>query len=291
MTFNRRRNRTSRDVQLDVESLGDRIAPAVFHHGLVSLNLVVENFKPNHELDLKKHHHEKTNTFANVKHEKLVKASKSLELSTSVSLPMDKPTVVMTSQTGNSGPAPVTNPVYLPMDKPTVVMTSQTGNSGPAPASNPVYLPMDKPTVVTTTTGQTDTGGPVVTTYKGSLPMDRPTTGTTVTGQPENVDQALVTIYQEYENDPSGFTGNTSTANGADLVIVQGDDFGIEIHDGNPAEFQSLMNELTNAGMNVTASSATYGTAVGLLPISELLTVAKLSPTIAIMPESAPVMK
>ena len=86
-----------------------------------------------------------------------------------------------------------------------------------------------------------------------------------------------MTIYQEYEQNPTGFSGNTSSANGANLVVIQGDDVGIQVHDGNPADFAALVTELQNAGMQITTADAAYGTVVGLLPIAQLPTVGGLS--------------
>jgi hypothetical protein len=107
---------------------------------------------------------------------------------------------------------------------------------------------------------------------------------------PPNVDQVLAMIYEEYEQDPSGFTGPMSSANGANLVVIQGDDVGIQVHDGNPADFPTLVTELQNAGMQITAASATYGTVVGLLPIAQLPTVGGLpqDPSVAALMQPMP---
>ncbi len=69
-------------------------------------------------------------------------------------------------------------------------------------------------------------------------------------------------------------------------MLIEGDQVGIQVQDGNPAEFQTLLTELTQAGMNVSLSSATYGTVIGMLPISDLLAVSQLSQTISITPET-----
>jgi hypothetical protein len=121
------------------------------------------------------------------------------------------------------------------------------------------------------------------------LPPPAPPANTTGLGFPDNVSTALETIYNQYEQDPSAFPGSSSSANGPGLVLVQGDQVGIQVHDGNPNDFQNLLNELTNAGIKVTVSSATYGTVVGTLPISELLAVGQLSPSISVTPEMGPI--
>ena len=266
MTSDRRNKRSSREIKLNLESLGERIAPAVYHPGFVSLNLVVQHHKPHHNREIKVDRFETTKT------------SNSLVVSTNpVLLPMDKPTIVTTTPTNNRGPVVSTNLVLLPMDKPPIVSTTSSNNNGQAGSTSPVTLPMDKPTIVTTT--PTDNSGPVVPSEKVSLPMDKPS----IVG--ENVAQSLVAIYNQYEQDPAAFTGSTSPTSG---VLVQGDQVGIQVHYSNPAEFQDLLTELTNAGMNITLSSPTYGLALGLLPISELLTVAQFSQNLSINPETAP---
>jgi hypothetical protein len=63
------------------------------------------------------------------------------------------------------------------------------------------------------------------------------------------------------------------------LVVIQGSNFGIQVHDSNPADFDHLLTELANAGLQVTSSSAYYGTIVGMLPISQL-------PAVATLPEA-----
>ena len=41
----------------------------------------------------------------------------------------------------------------------------------------------------------------------------------------------------------------------ASLVVIQGSNVGIQVHDNNPADFDHLLTELTNAGLRVTISS------------------------------------
>jgi hypothetical protein len=102
---------------------------------------------------------------------------------------------------------------------------------------------------------------------------------------PANVSSILNMVYKEYEQDPGAFAGDTTSTNGENLALVEGNQVGIDIHDTNPAEFENLLTELANAGMTITISSAGSDTAVGMLPIADLPTVAMLSPTISINPE------
>jgi hypothetical protein len=94
---------------------------------------------------------------------------------------------------------------------------------------------------------------------------------------PGNVSVALDVIYSAYEQDPSGFPAGIPATDGANRVIVQGDNVGIQVQDGNPADFAALVSNLQSAGMQIQTSSAAYGIVVGMLSISQLPTVAQLS--------------
>jgi hypothetical protein len=261
--------------------LSERIAPAV-HAGFVSLNLVVEH-SPKHHYH-KEHKIERSETIKKsdkVGHSRFKFDHSPTVSNNLVSLPMDKPTIVTAPPTDNNVPVGSTNPVYLPMDKPPVVTTLPVVTTGPVLPTNPIFLPMDKPPIVMMTASTTTTA-PTTPTEKVSLPMDKPSIAA------DNVEQALLTLYQNYEQDPSSFSGGTSSTSG---ILVQGDQVGIDVHDSNAADFQTIVTELTNAGMNITLSSATDGMATGMLPISELLAVAQLSQSLSINPEWAPVLK
>jgi hypothetical protein len=106
-------------------------------------------------------------------------------------------------------------------------------------------------------------------------------------GYPANVATSLITVYQQYQRDPTAFSDGIPPTDEADL-IVHGDMVGIQVHDSNPAEFQSLTATLVSAGMTISSESATYGTIVGMLPINELLAVAESSQSISITPQYAP---
>jgi hypothetical protein len=106
---------------------------------------------------------------------------------------------------------------------------------------------------------------------------------------PANVSQTLDVIYNAYTQDPAGFPANLPSTDGAGMVVIQGNNVGIQVQDGNPAEFNSLLTELQNDGMHVTISSAQYGTIVGLVPIAQLAAVASLPQAPSITPEFMPV--
>jgi hypothetical protein len=108
---------------------------------------------------------------------------------------------------------------------------------------------------------------------------------------PANVSVTLDVIYNAYVASPGDFQANLPSTNGANLVVIQGSNVGIQVHDGNPADFNSLMTELQNDGLQVTISSAQYGTIVGMLPIAQLPAIASLSQAPSITPEMIPSLK
>ena len=73
---------------------------------------------------------------------------------------------------------------------------------------------------------------------------------------PANVSQTLDVIYNAYEQNPGGFPANLPATDGANTVVIQGNNVGIQVHDGNPADFNNLLIDLQNDGMQVTLSSA-----------------------------------
>jgi hypothetical protein len=104
------------------------------------------------------------------------------------------------------------------------------------------------------------------------------------TGLPANVSQTLDVIYSAYEQNPGGFPANVPTTDGANMVVIQGTSVGIQVQDSNPAQFDTLLTDLQNAGMQVTLSSAQYGTVVGMLPISQLPAVGQLPEVTSVTP-------
>ena len=108
---------------------------------------------------------------------------------------------------------------------------------------------------------------------------------------PANVSQTLDVIYNAFETDPGGFPANVPSTDGANLVVIQGSNVGISVHDGDTASFNSLLTELQSAGMQVTVSRAQSGTIVGMLPIAQLPVVASLPQTPSITPQFQPSLK
>jgi hypothetical protein len=104
---------------------------------------------------------------------------------------------------------------------------------------------------------------------------------------PANVSPTLGVIYNAYEQNPGGFPASLS-GTAASSVVIQGSNVGIQVHDSNPADFDLLLTELQNDGLQVTSSSAYYGTIEGMLPISQLPAVATLSGAPSIAPQFQP---
>lgn len=156
----------------------------------------------------------------------------------------------------------------------TVVVHPSTVSANPTPTAvnSPVMAPVTTPTTLSTTSSGPSTG----------------TTTTTPAPQsslPASVSQTLSAIYNAYEQDPSAFPATVSTISGASMVVIDGTNVGIQVKDNNPADFNTLVNELQGAGMQISNSSALYGTVVGLLPIAQLPTVAAFADASSIAPQ------
>jgi hypothetical protein len=170
-----------------------------------------------------------------------------------------------------AAPVTVTPPVSNAAGTPTGPITGPSprpGHTQPIIATNPVSFAAISPPVSTSPAGQS-TGT---------------TTSAPTSSLPANVSQTLDVIYNAYEQDPSAFPTNLPATNDANTVQIQGTNVGIQVHDGNPADFNTLVSALQSAGMQITISSAQYGTVVGFLPVAQLPTVAALSDAPSVMP-------
>jgi hypothetical protein len=120
-------------------------------------------------------------------------------------------------------------------------------------------------------------------------PPTTPSGGTTTTtpsqtSLPANVSATLDVIYAAYLQNGSSLPATIPATDSANTVVVQGSDVGIQVHDGNPVDFAALVSNLQAAGMQITTSSAQYGTVVGLLPIAQLPAVAALADAPSVTP-------
>jgi hypothetical protein len=174
---------------------------------------------------------------------------------------------------------------------PIIVTAPVTFNTVAAakPSPLPVALPGNHPIIatapVTFFTVNPAKPSPLPVTLPGNDPIIAPSP------LPDNASPSLLTIYEQYWKSPAAFTGVTSTANNANLVLVQSDKVGIIVRDGNPTEFQGLMSELKQAGLTNVDWSSVSGTITGMLPIAELVTIANFSDHVIIDPELVDTLK
>ena len=144
------------------------------------------------------------------------------------------------------------------------------------------HLRVTAPASSTTAASSATSGATTITQPASPSPSDA------VSKSPSDAAQVLAGIYSAYEADPTHFSGDTLTVSGARLVVIDGTNVGIQVHDGQLAgDFSTLLTELQTAGMQVTISDATYGLVVGMLPIAQLPVVAALPQTPSVAPESA----
>jgi hypothetical protein len=170
------------------------------------------------------------------------------------------------------------------------VVTSQSPLAG-APAAPPVVTTTSPASMIPPPANAITTAPASVSIGIGSSSQTSAAATGSTSSLPPNVSQTLDVIYNAYTQSPSSFPGTLPTTNGANLVVVQGSDVGIQVHEGNPAAFASLFTALTNDGMQVTISNIQSGTIVGLLPIAQLPAVASLPQAPSIMPEMNPTLK
>jgi hypothetical protein len=286
MTLDPREKRSLRTSKLDVECLGERIAPAVYQTGIAhqlalklgsqsQLETLLKEFEQNgdkaHIIVGKKMSLGMHFITSSINHKAPVKPVPVFPVVPPG--PVNEPfgAVSLNLIKAPVRPVPVVPVVPTgPVNQPFGALSLKIGNgpvkpvqNPPSPANPPVNQPYSLVTLASPNSGTPANSGAL----------------------PDNVSAALNTIYQQYENDPATFSGVAPSTDGANLVVVNGNEVGIQVRDSSPAEFQSLTAMLNSAGMTISSSSATYGLVVGMLPISELLAVAQFSQAISVTPE------
>jgi hypothetical protein len=136
----------------------------------------------------------------------------------------------------------------------------------------------------------TETGGSSTSTTSGSQAGGSGDVGSQQHTLPPNASVTLDVIYDAYIQDPSGFAADLPSTGAADKVVIQGTNVGIQVHDNNPADFANLVSQLQSDGMQITASSASYGMVMGMLPIAQLPAVAGLPGAPSVTPIFQPVL-
>jgi hypothetical protein len=113
-----------------------------------------------------------------------------------------------------------------------------------------------------------------------STPGTTPTISDIKNGPLAKAGQNLITIYEEFEQQGGSPTFSSSESG---RVLIKGANVGVDIT-SNGGAFDVFVSNLEHLGMQVTASSATSGTVEGLLPISQLPTVAQNPQTLSLSP-------
>jgi hypothetical protein len=134
-------------------------------------------------------------------------------------------------------------------------------------------------------------GNPPSSTTSATLAGGGGTDSGSTSSLPPNVSKTLDVMYGAYVQDPSHYPANLPQTNGANLVVIQGTNVGIQVHDNNPADFNTLVTELQAAGMQITSSSATYGLVVGMVPITQLPAVAAIPGAPSVTPMFQPILR
>jgi hypothetical protein len=102
---------------------------------------------------------------------------------------------------------------------------------------------------------------------------------------PANVAAPLQSLYNEYAAAGSG-TFKPSQPTDSQLQI-SGNNVEVSIKVGSGTAFATALAQLQTDGMQVSASSATYGLVEGMLPISELPSAAQLASSVNAVPPPA----
>jgi len=99
--------------------------------------------------------------------------------------------------------------------------------------------------------------------------------------------QDLIKIYDEFQQQ-GGSASFTSSESGT--VVIEGSNVGVDINMSG-GDFAGFVSQLKSLGMQVQSMSAADGVVEGLLPISQLPTVAQNSQTLSLSPMYIPTTK
>jgi len=158
-------------------------------------------------------------------------------------------------------------------------MTNASGTSQSAPMVTMTSTGTSHSAPVMTSTSPITPGSPPVSTGTSTTTAATTTTTTTM----PNAGAQLNGLYQTFEQ--TGGTGNYGV-----YIQIQGSNVGVSVVAKNGVNFNNFMTELTNLGMQIQASSATYGNVTGFVPIANLPSISQLSDTLALSPLYKPMM-
>ncbi len=148
------------------------------------------------------------------------------------------------------------------------------------------------PVGMTTTTTATPTATmnaativPASTVASSSSASASSSTGSTGSSTlPSNVDANLQALYSEYES--SGGGNNFKPSQASDKILqISGTSVAVSLKIDSPGAYSSAMSKLQADGMQVTASSSTYGLIDGMLPIAELPAAATIASSVNASPK------
>jgi hypothetical protein len=161
----------------------------------------------------------------------------------------------------------------------------------PVPVLMPDVVAPRPPLTASSAMTPATAGNPPSSTTSGALSGGGGTDSGSTSSLPPNASKTLDVIYDAYVQNSSDFPANLPATNGANLVVIQGTNVGIQVHDNNPADFNTLVTELQAAGMQITSSSATYGLVVGMVPVAQLPAVAAIPGAPSVTPMFQPILR
>jgi hypothetical protein len=100
---------------------------------------------------------------------------------------------------------------------------------------------------------------------------------------PANVVAALQSLYQEYESQGGGARFTPSQPSDK-LLQISGTSVAVSLKLGAGSDFEAALAQLRSDGMQVSASSPTYGLIEGLLPIAVLPAAAQVAASVTTAP-------
>jgi hypothetical protein len=108
---------------------------------------------------------------------------------------------------------------------------------------------------------------------------------------PADVGAPLQSLYTQYESYESSGGAGPFSPTGANLLVINGTDVGIQVKDTSTGDFSTLITELQGDGMQILDSSSTYELVEGMLPIAQLPAAAQLPQALSITPMTNPILE
>jgi hypothetical protein len=256
----RRDRRTCRQANFNLEALDDRLVLSAGATGAIQ----------EHRLEVKIAQHEAKLDKLEAKHEAKLAAKEARQEAKIAQLEVKAtsltPVLIYASGSATANPTVVSASGTASSTTATSTAVTTTGSSTYVPSYT--IAPTATGTGITTTTTGSSTASP------GPLPA--------------NVTAALQSLYQEYESAGGGSSFKPSLPSDS-LLQISGDSVGVSLKMSSSGDFPTFLSQLQSDGLQVTSSSATYGMVDGMLPISDLPTIAQLASSVT--PTSPPIME